>query len=64
MNDSNLLTIEQQFKVRVFSDNLNQLSHEEIQEMLVLMYETSLMREKLFKQIIGEYLGLAQAQAV
>ncbi|NJN24093.1 MAG: phycobilisome degradation family protein [Acaryochloridaceae cyanobacterium RL_2_7] len=61
MNDSLLLSLEQEFKVKVFADQLQFLSTEELQELVVDLYQNSLVQEKLFQKILGEYLGVQPA---
>ncbi|MCM1984233.1 NblA/ycf18 family protein [Lyngbya confervoides] len=63
MNPNADLPLEQQFKVKVFADQIQNLSKEEVQELVVDLYQNSLVQERLFKQMMGEYLGLSQSMA-
>ena len=56
MNDSLPLSLEQEFKVKIFADQLQFLSTEELQELVVDLYQNSLVQEKLFQKILGDYL--------
>ena len=49
------------FKVKIFADQLEFLSTEELQELVVDLYQNSLVQEKLFQKILGEYLGFQPA---
>ena len=61
MNDSLPLSLEQEFKVKIFADQLQFLSTEELEELVVDLYQNSLVQEKLFQKILGEYLGVQPA---
>ena len=61
MNVSDRLSLEQQFKVKVFADQIRHLSIDEVQELIVELYENSLLQENAFKKMMGEYLGLSQS---
>lgn len=61
MNDSLPLSLEQEFKVKLFADQLQFLSTEELEELVVDLYQNSLVQEKLFQRILGEYLGFQPA---
>jgi hypothetical protein len=63
MNPVLPLSLEQEFKVKVFEVQLPSISQEELQELLVDLYENSLVQETLFKQMMGEYLGISPAIA-
>ncbi|MEM9137551.1 MAG: NblA/ycf18 family protein [Cyanobacteria bacterium P01_F01_bin.42] len=63
MNISDNLTLEQQFKIRAFADQVHNLSKEEMQDLVVDLYSTSLLQQNAFKKMMGEYLGLSQATA-
>ncbi len=64
MSISDQLSLEQQFKVKVFADRTHDLSSDELRELVVALYENSLLREDAFKGLLGEYLGLSQSMAV
>ena len=61
MNPVLPLSLEQEFKVKVFADQLPSLSQEELQELVVDLYENSLVQEALFQKMMGEYLGISPA---
>ena len=61
MNESLPLSLEQEFKVKIFADQLQFLSTEELQELVVDLYQNSLVQEKLFQKVMREFLGVQPA---
>lgn len=59
MNSPNTLSLEQQFKVQLFANQVQNLSQEEVKELIVDLYETSLLQQRAFEKIMGEFLGLS-----
>ncbi len=64
MNVSDQLSLEQQFKVKVFTNRVRHLSSDELRELIVDLYENSLLQENAFRGMLGEYLGLSQSMTV
>lgn len=62
MNPVLPLSLEQEFKVKIFADQIPSLSHAELQELVVDLYENSLVQEMLFQKMMGEYLGMSPAK--
>lgn len=58
MESSDVLSLEQQFKVALFASQVENLSTDEIQELTVELYANSLMQQRLFEKMMGEYLGI------
>jgi hypothetical protein len=50
--DETELTLEQQFDLCSFSLQVQQLNHEQSQELLIKLYETILVREAMYKNIL------------
>lgn len=61
MNPSLSLSLEQEFRVKLFADQVQSLSNEELQELIVDLYQNSLVQESLFQTMMGEYMGLSSA---
>ena len=58
MNPSLPLSLEQEFKIKVLADQLEFLSKEELQELVVDLYQNSLVQDTLFQKMMGECLGI------
>jgi hypothetical protein len=52
------LTVEQQFSLRTFEIQVQQMSREQAQEMLVNLYQNMLVQENVYKKIVKEQWGL------
>lgn len=58
MNKPTQLTLEQQFNLRSFETQVARMSHEQAQGFLVQMYEQMLIRDALYKQLLGDRWGI------
>jgi len=58
MNQPIELSLEQQFNIRSFQTQVQQMSHEQAQNFLVQMYEDMLKREALYKHLLKFEWGL------
>ena len=47
----NSLSIEQELNHRIFSDRVQQLSHQETQDLLVEMHRQMMVKENLYKEL-------------
>ena len=47
----NSLSIEQELSHRIFSDRVQQLSHEETQKLLIEMHRQSMIKENLYQEL-------------
>ncbi|NJN74186.1 MAG: NblA-related protein [Limnothrix sp. RL_2_0] len=56
--DSNDLSLEQQFSLRSFESQVQQMNREQAQEYLVKLYEQMLSRENAYKEVIKHQWGL------
>jgi hypothetical protein len=58
MNTPFELSLEQQFNVCAFSEQVKGLSHEQAQEFLVDLYRQMIVKETLYKGFLKQQLGL------
>lgn len=52
MNQSIKLSLEQEFSLRSFSDQVAQMSREQAQEFLLKMYEQMMIRDTTYQQLL------------
>ncbi|MBD2314002.1 NblA/ycf18 family protein [Desertifilum sp. FACHB-1129] len=52
------LSLEQQFSIRSFQTQVQQMSREQAQDFLVKLYEQMVMRETMYKQFLKYEWGL------
>lgn len=52
------LSLEQQFSIRSFETQVQQMSHEQAKEFLVQLYEQMLMRETMYRHFLKHQWGL------
>ncbi|MDY6781130.1 MAG: NblA/ycf18 family protein [Cyanobacteriota bacterium] len=58
MSQSQQLSLEQQFSVRSFENQVQKMSREQAQDFLVKLYEQMLARENMYKSFIKHEWGL------
>lgn len=58
MNQPVELSLEQQFSIRSFETQVQQMSREQAQEFLVKLYEQMLMRETMYRHFLKHQWGL------
>ncbi|MDJ1183479.1 NblA/ycf18 family protein [Roseofilum casamattae] len=58
MNEPTKLSLEQQFSLRSFQSQVNQMSHEQAQEFLVKLYEQMMLRETMYQEVLKHEWGL------
>ncbi len=58
MNQPLELSLEQQFSIRSFETQVQQMSHEQAQDFLVKLYQQMVMREATYKQLLKHQWGL------
>ena len=51
------LSLEQQFSIRSFETQVQQMSHEQAQDFLVKLYQQMVMREATYKELIKHQWG-------
>lgn len=54
MNGIEQLTVEQQFKLKVLSEEVRTLSKEKAQEYLLEMFRQMMVKDNLFKQLLKD----------
>ncbi|MUL38207.1 NblA/ycf18 family protein [Gloeocapsopsis dulcis] len=54
------LTLEQEFSLRSFSDQVQQMSREQAQELLLLQYKYMMVRETIYQEILKQEWNLDQ----
>lgn len=52
------LSLEQQFSIRSFETQVQQMSHEQAQDFLVRLYQQMVMREATYKELLKHQWGL------
>ncbi|MGB2926465.1 MAG: NblA/ycf18 family protein [Limnothrix sp.] len=57
-DNSNDLSLEQQFSLRSFETQVQQMDRDQAQEYLVKLYEQMLSRENMYKEVIKNQWGL------
>ena len=58
MNEPTKLSLEQQFSLRSFQSQVNQMSHEQAQEFLIKLYEQMMLRETMYQEVLKHEWGL------
>ncbi|MUL38839.1 NblA/ycf18 family protein [Gloeocapsopsis dulcis] len=52
------LSLEQQFSIRSFETQVQDMSHEQAKDFLVKLYQQMVMREATYKQLLKHHWGL------
>jgi hypothetical protein len=55
------LSLEQQFSIRSFETQVQQMSREQAQDFLVKLYEQMMMRETMYKEFLKHEWGLGSS---
>ena len=63
MGSSDLLSLEQQFKIKLFESQVQHLSRDDMQELIMDLYENSLVQERLCENMMRECLGINHSSA-
>lgn len=58
MNEPTNLSIEQQFNLRTFSDQVRRMSREQAQEFLIKLHEQMMLRENMYQSFLKHDWGL------
>ena len=58
MNQPIKLSLEQQFSIRSFATQVQQMSHEQAQEFLVKLYEQMVVRETTYQELLKHQWGI------
>lgn len=60
MDPTNQLSLEQEFDLRAFSDQVQQLSHEQTQEALLTLRRDMMIRENFYREMLKEAWGIGK----
>ncbi|HEY9658986.1 MAG TPA: NblA/ycf18 family protein [Allocoleopsis sp.] len=52
------LTLEQQFSLRSFQDQVSRMSREQAQQFLIQLYEQMMLRETMYKHFLKQQWGM------
>ena len=52
MNQANELTLEQEFSIRLFADQVQGMSHKQAQDFLVEQYRLMMVQETLYQSLL------------
>lgn len=52
MNQRNQLSLEQEFNMRAFAEQVKQMSHEQSKEYLLMLYEQMIIKETIYKELL------------
>lgn len=58
MNTPIQLSLEQEFNIKSFETQVQQMSQEQAQDFLVKLYKQMVMREETYKQLLKHHWGL------
>ncbi|MGY6528798.1 MAG: NblA/ycf18 family protein [Cyanobacterium sp.] len=58
MNKKAQLSLEQQFNLRSFETQVDQMSREQARDFLIKLYEQMLVRENMYKDVLKHQWGL------
>jgi hypothetical protein len=58
MNQPIELSLEQKFSIRSFSDQVQNMSREQAQEFLIMLYEQMIVKENIYKSFLKHEWGL------
>jgi hypothetical protein len=52
MNQPMTLSLEQEFSLRTFADQVQQMSREQAQELLLMLYQQMMIRETTYQELL------------
>ncbi|MBD0386104.1 MAG: NblA/ycf18 family protein [Nostoc sp. C3-bin3] len=55
MNQPIKLSLEQEFSLRIFADQVQQMSHEQAQEFLLMLYKQMIIRETTYQELLKHH---------
>ena len=58
MNQSSQLSLEQEFNLRKFSDQVRNLSREQAQDLLIELNKQMMIQQNLYQQLLKPYWGI------
>lgn len=60
MNQDHKLSLEQEFNLKMFADQVQHMSREQAQEFLVKLYRNMVVRDNLYRDILKEAWGIGK----
>jgi Phycobilisome degradation protein nblA len=60
MNQTNQLTLEQEFNLRHFADQVGRMSHEQAQEFLIEQHRVMMVQETMYRDLLKQEWKLEQ----
>ncbi len=58
MNYSEKLSLEQEFSLRRFADQIRTLSPEQVQDLSLELYRQMMLKDNLYEEILKDYWGI------
>jgi hypothetical protein len=59
MKDSQQLSLEQQFNLRIFADHVRTLSPEQAQDLSLELYRQMMLKDNLYEELLKDYWGIS-----
>ena len=59
MNDSQKLSLEQEFNLRTFADQVGNLTSEEAQGLSIELYRRMMLKDNLYEELLKDYWGIS-----
>ncbi|MEM8673421.1 MAG: NblA/ycf18 family protein [Cyanobacteria bacterium P01_G01_bin.67] len=59
MNDSQKLSLEQEFNLRTFADQVGNLTSEEAQGLSIELYRRIMLKDNLYEELLKDYWGIS-----
>ncbi|MEO0970976.1 MAG: NblA/ycf18 family protein [Cyanobacteria bacterium J06639_18] len=58
MNNSEQLSLEQEFHLRMFADQVRTLSPEQMQDLSIELYRQMIHKDNLYRELLKDYWGV------
>ena len=52
------LSLEQEFNLRIFADQVRTLSQEQARDLSIELYRTMMLKDKLYEELLQDYWGI------
>ncbi len=59
MNDSKKLSLEQEFNLRTFADQVGNLTSEEARGLSIELYRRMMLKDNLYEELLKDYWGIS-----
>ncbi len=59
MKDSEQLSLEQEFNLRIFTDQVRTLSPEQAQDLSLELYRQMMLKDNLYEELLKDYWGIS-----